>query len=52
MLLGFYSCCFEVVCQVLLGANHFAGCAIFHHFDQNCTAVELDQHHHILVAEA
>ncbi len=29
MLLGFNSCCFKVVCQVLVGANHFAGCAIF-----------------------
>ncbi len=52
MPLGFDSCCFEVVYKVLVGTNHFAGCAIFHRFDQNCTAVEFNQHHHILVAEA
>ncbi len=52
MPLGFYSCCFEAVYQVLVGADHIDGCAIFHCFDQNCTAVEFNQHHHILVAEA
>ncbi len=52
MPLWFNSCCFEVVYQVLVGANHFDGCAIFHHFDQNCTAVKFNQHHHILVAKA
>jgi hypothetical protein len=39
MPLGFNSCCFEAVNQVLVGTNHFAGCAIFHCFDQNCTAL-------------
>jgi hypothetical protein len=52
MPLGFNSCCFETVYQVLVGTNHFSGCAIFHHSDQNCTAVEFNQHHHILIIEA
>ncbi len=52
MPLGFNSCFFEVVYQVLVGTNHFAGCAIFHRFDQDFAAVEFNQHHHILVAEA
>ncbi len=34
------------------GRRKSAGCAIFHCFDQNCTAVESNQHHHILVAKA
>ncbi len=52
MPLGFNSCGFEAVYQVPVGTNHFAGCAIFHCFDQNCTAVKFNQHHHILIAEA
>jgi hypothetical protein len=47
MPLGFDFCCFEAVYQVLVGTNHFAGCAIFHRFDHNCTAVKSNQHHHI-----
>ncbi len=49
MPLGFNSCCFEVVYQVLVGMNHFTGCAIC--FNHNCTAVEFNQHHHILVVD-
>jgi hypothetical protein len=52
MLLGFYSCCFEAVYHVLVGVNHFARCAFFYRFDQNCTDAEFNQHHHILVAKA
>jgi hypothetical protein len=52
MPLGFNSCCFEAVYQMLvLGVNHCAGCATFHCFDQNSAAVKFNQHHHILVAD-